>query len=80
VLRELTASQADACALLMRQAETAQLALNTAYRDLTGPSEALTCMICESCAEFALAPDGRVVCMDCGATIGRWAAGRGLVT
>jgi hypothetical protein len=80
VIKDLPASQADACALLVRQAETAQLALSTAYRDQAGSSEALTCMICESCAEFALTPDGRIVCQDCGSTIGRWAAGRGLVT
>ena len=80
MIKELPASQADACTLLVRQAETAQLALHTAYRDQHGSSEALSCMVCESCAEFALTPDGRIVCQDCGSTIGRWAAGRDLVS
>jgi hypothetical protein len=72
VLKAMEASQADQCARLVRQAEAAQMALNTAYRDQCGPSEAILCPACDSCAEFALTPDGRVVCQDCGMSIGRF--------
>jgi hypothetical protein len=72
VVPELTASQNEQAARLLRQAEAAQMVLNTAYRDQHGPSEAILCPACTDCAEFALTPDGRVVCQDCGMTIGRY--------
>jgi len=72
VIKELPASQREQCARLVRQAEAAQMALNTAYRDQAGPSEAILCPACADCAEFALTPDGRVVCQDCGMTVGRF--------
>lgn len=79
VLKAMETSQAAQCALMVRQAETAQMALHTAYRDLAGPGEALLCMACGDCAEFALAPDGRITCQDCGMTIGRFALRPGMV-
>jgi hypothetical protein len=79
-LSPMTASQTEQAALLMRQAETANMALTTAYREQHGPSDALVCMICESGALFVLTPDGQVMCDDCGLSVGRWAAQHGLLS
>jgi hypothetical protein len=72
MLPEMTASQNEQAARLIRQAEAAQMALNTAYRDQHGPSEAILCPACDNCTEFVLTPDGRVVCDGCTATVGRF--------
>jgi hypothetical protein len=72
MLPEMTVTQNDTARRMVRQAETAHLALNTAYRD-TLPGEAMTCPACDDSADFWLQPDGQLGCAGCGMTIGRWA-------
>lgn len=73
MLTPIAASQKDAMALMVRRAETAQMALHTAYRDPAGPGESLACMACEDSALFVITPDGRLVCDGCATAIGRYA-------
>jgi uncharacterized protein (DUF983 family) len=69
---EMTATQTDTARLMVRQTETALLAMNTAYRD-GHPGEIELCPACNGGALFVLRPDGQLQCDDCGATTGRWA-------
>lgn len=74
MIKEMQSSQARQCSLLVRQTETAHMAMQTPYRDQHGPSEAVSCHFCEGSALFVITPDGRLVCDECAATVGRWAA------
>jgi hypothetical protein len=73
MLPGMTATQSETASRMVRQAETAHMALNTAYRDPAYPGEELACLACGDSELFTMRPDGHLVCNDCGMTIGRWA-------